>query len=283
MELFGRDLNTEVCLVAEIGSNHEGHLYRAHKLVADAAEAGADAVKFQSYTTELLYHPDDYRFEQAKKFELSDDDLLELQGEAVIRHGIPLFASCITADKAEFLGANFPAIKIASADVTHQPTLEACVATGKPLLISSGMADHDDIIEADYHLEGSEVIWMHCVSAYPTPLEESCVAIGMCHMQEFSSYVGYSNHTPGISACLSAIACDASVVEVHFTDQKDGRKFRDHALSCDVVDMMMLREIGDEIKLTLAPGHDVQDCELSNRKRMRKDKKTGFRGLTLQV
>ena len=121
---------------------------------------------------------------------------------------------------------------------------------------------------------------MHCVSAYPTSLEDSHVALGVATMQEFGSYVGYSNHTPGIAACLSAIACEASVVEVHFTDKKDGRDFRDHALSCDAADLRMLRHLGDDIKLTLASGGEIQDCELGNRKRMRKDKKTGFRGLT---
>ena len=294
MELFGRELNTEVCLVAEVGSNHEGDMMKARYLIAEAVEYGADAVKFQSYTTELLYHSDDARFEQAKKFELSDEQLLELKEMADI-HKIDLFASCITHDKAEFLGENFPAIKIASADLTHKPTIEACVATGKPLLISTGMANYEEILATSHltsfpewdtsfpewdeeHVES--VVWMHCVSAYPTSLEDSHVALGVATMQEFGSYVGYSNHTPGIAACLSAIACEASVVEVHFTDKKDGRDFRDHALSCDAADLRMLRHLGDDIKLTLASGGEIQDCEIGNRKRMRKDKKTGFRGLT---
>ena len=292
MELFGRDLNTEVCLVAEIGSNHEGDRDRAWELALMASGAGADAIKYQSYTTELLYHPDDARFEQAKKFELSDEDLLWLQARVVI----PTFASCITHDKAEFLGENFPAIKIASADLTHKPTIEACVATGKPLLISTGMANYEEILatshltsypEWDEDPDFESVVWMHCVSAYPTSLEDSHVALGVATMQEFGSYVGYSNHTPGIAACLSAIACEASVVEIHFTDKKDGRDFHDHALSCDAADLQMLRHLGDDIKLTLAPGGEIQgclkrifDCEIGNRKRMRKDKKTGFRGLT---
>jgi len=277
MELFGRDLNTEVCLVAEIGSNHEGDRDRAWELALMASGAGADAIKYQSYTTELLYHPDDARFEQAKKFELSDEDLLWLQARVVI----PTFASCITHDKAPFLGENFPAIKIASADLVHRPTIEACRDTKKPLLISTGMGNHKEMWDVactfGWKLNG---VFMHCVSAYPTPLEDTHVALGMAHLQKLSKYVGYSNHTPGIAASLSAIACEASVVEVHFTDKKDGRDFRDHALSCDAADLRMLRHLGDDIKLTLASGGEIQDCELGNRKRMRKDKKTGFRGLT---
>jgi len=150
------------------------------------------------------------------------------------------------------------------------------------------MANYEEILATSHltsypewdeeHIES--VVWMHCVSAYPTSLEDSHVALGMATMQEFGSYVGYSNHTPGIAACLSAIACEASVVEVHFTDKKDGRDFRDHALSCDAADLRMLRHLGDDIKLTLASGGEIQDCEIGNRKRMRKDKKTGFRGLT---
>jgi len=277
MELFGRDLNTKVCLVAEVGSNHEGVVSKAYRLMEDAFEAGADAVKFQSYTTELLYHPDDPRFEQAERFRLTDDTLRNIGQD----YPGKVFASCITHDKATFLGENFPAIKIASADLTHKPTIEACVATGKPLLVSTGMANYEEIL-ATSHLTSypESVVWMHCVSAYPCAIEDTHVALGMCHMQEFGSYVGYSNHTPGIAACLSAIACEASVVEVHFTDKKDGRDFRDHALSCDAADLRMLRHLGDDIKLTLASGGEIQDCEIGNRKRMRKDKKTGFRGLT---
>jgi sialic acid synthase SpsE len=143
-----------------------------------------------------------------------------------------------------------PAFKIASGDLTFAPLLQAVVRTGKPILLSTGMATIEEIGAAlavirdtaalDQAGIASRVVLLHCVACYPTPPHDANLSAISRLQQEFGLPVGYSDHTLGVLACFGAVALGACVIEKHFTLQKEGRSFRDHQLSADPTDMAEL-------------------------------------------
>ena len=183
MKLFGKDLDTEVAIVAEIGVNHEGDVEAASRLIRLAREAGADAVKLQTYTPERYASASDAaRLKRVGSFALSEADLRRLARDADAL-GIPLFSTPLTEDVVPLLASLFPAIKIASGDLDFEPVIRAAAATGKPILMSTGLGTTPEIETAiGWVRAGSGVqelrdrlILMHCVVAYPTPIEQANV------------------------------------------------------------------------------------------------------------
>lgn len=238
MNLFGKDLDADVAVVAEIGVNHEGDVDAAEKLLLAAADAGADAVKLQSYSPErLVAASDSDRLARVTKFRLDDAAHQRLVGVAQ-RRNIALFSTAVTEDTVPLLAQLFPAIKIASGDVDFEPVIRAALATGKPVVISTGNATIEEIDRTvDWCCDAigeevkDKVALMHCVSSYPAPLNEANVRSVAFLRDRYGLTVGYSNHVVEVEAVLAAVALGAQIVEVHFTDQKSGRAFRDHALS----------------------------------------------------
>jgi len=259
MHLFGKDLDQEVVIIAEVGVNHEGCPDTARRLIHLAHEAGADAVKFQTYTPERFVGTGDAaRLERVRSFALSDDVLRELAGEAE-RLGIFMFSAAISEDKIPLLAELFPVIKIASGDLNFEPAIRGAAASGLPTIISTGLgtvADIDQAIAWFADEVGTDNVrdrlhLMHCVTAYPTPIEEANVLAVPFLAQHTGLSIGYSNHVIGLEACFAAIAQGASSVEVHFTDCKTGRTFRDHALSCEPADLETLVRMAPRIRASL--------------------------------
>jgi N,N'-diacetyllegionaminate synthase len=278
MKLFGRDLDAEVAIVAEIGVNHEGDAERAAKLIRLAAEAGADAVKLQHYTPERYASASDpERLERVRRFALGEDSLEHLLRTAEAA-GVPLFSTPVTEDWVDHLDA-MPAIKIASGDLTFEPVVRAAAATGKPILLSTGLSEVDEIDRAVDWVRDEvgtralpdRLVLLHCVSAYPTPIEQANVrAVPYLH-ERYGLRVGWSNHVLGIEACLAAVALGACVVEVHFTDQRTGRAFRDHELSCDPPMLRQLVSQARPVRVALGEwGKRRQPAEIGNLAAIRK-------------
>lgn len=280
MKLFGKDLAKDVALVAEIGVNHEGDPGKAFELMRLAAQAGADAVKFQSYTAErFISAADPDRLERVRRFGLDEQTHRELAAEAKTL-GVNFFSSAISEDWVPLLAELGEAIKIASGDLTFEPVIRAAAESGRKVLLSTGASEIDEIDRAVAWVRdvvgeddlSSRLLLMHCVSAYPTPIEQAnLLSIPFLQRRYDPLPVGYSNHVIGAEAAIAAVALGARVVEMHFTDQKEGREFRDHSLSADAADLAYLAKVLPQVALARGEfGKFVQPCEADMPKALRK-------------
>jgi N,N'-diacetyllegionaminate synthase len=237
MHIGGFDLDERVLVVAEIGNNHEGDLAVARELVAQAAEAGADAVKFQTFRTERFVAPTDpVRFQRLRSFELRPDDFREL-GELARQHHLLFISTPLDLDSARVLGPIVDAIKIASGDIDFFPLLAEVATSRKPVILSTGQSELDEIHRAVAELRGvgaAEIAVLHCVSSYPAPSDEiNLRALTVLSEQLPGVTIGYSDHTTGLDAAPLAVACGARMIEKHFTLDRAFSEFRDHQLSAD--------------------------------------------------
>jgi N-acetylneuraminate synthase len=221
-----------VFVIAEIGVNHNGDVDVARALIDRAISAGADAVKFQMRSLPSLYanggDPDDpaedlgsqYVLGVLQRAKLDTADMEELCRYAQ-RRGITWLCTPWDRESLQSLAAfDLPALKVASADLTNHDLLAAMAATGKPLLVSTGMSTEDEILEAVALLQsrGARFALLHCVAAYPPRLEELNLRY-LSHLRSIGGGcpVGYSGHERGWVAVLAAVALGASVVEKHLT------------------------------------------------------------------
>jgi N,N'-diacetyllegionaminate synthase len=237
-------------IVAEIGVNHEGSVSVAENLIERAAESGADAVKFQTFKVEhYVSSVQPERFERARKFQLPYEAFAHLAGVAQ-RLGLTFFSTPLHYDDVDFLDGIAPIFKVSSGDLTHLNLIRRIASKGKPIIVSTGLGTLEEIraaIDAIVQVrpdiaEKGELALLHCVAAYPTPLEEAGLGnIGLLR-DSFGLPVGYSDHSLGIKACELAVAAGAVVIEKHFTYRKENQAFHDHALSADPSEMRDLVE-----------------------------------------
>ena len=248
MNLFGKNLKEEVVVVAEVGVNHEGDIEAASRLLNLAAGTGVDAVKFQSYAPiRYASSSDPKRLERVTKFALDEAAHRRLAHEAT-ELGISFFSTPLTEDMVPLLSRLCPAIKIASGDLTFEPVVRAAAATGKPVILSTGLGTVEDIEAAVGWFRGvagdsglhDRLALLHCVAAYPTPTEQANVLSVKFLSEYFGLTTGYSHHAIGMEPCFAAVALGAKIIEAHFTDQKEGREFRDHQLSLEPDEMTNL-------------------------------------------
>jgi N,N'-diacetyllegionaminate synthase len=266
------DLDSRVMVVAEIGNNHEGSYAAATKMVSLAAEAGADAVKFQTFRTEhFVSRENEARFKQLKSFELSFAEFEKLSIIAKDK-GIVFLSTPFDAESAVFLNRIVPAFKIASGDNTFYPLIELVASFGKPVILSTGLLDTRQVAETKARIEKlwetkrikQEMAVLHCVCSYPVPPRQANLSSIAELRKELNCTVGYSDHTTGIEAAVFSVALGARIIEKHFTLDNNHSGFRDHKLSADPDEMARLvkrvREaselLGDDRKV-------IQDCEKS--------------------
>jgi N-acetylneuraminate synthase/N,N'-diacetyllegionaminate synthase len=279
MILFGKDLSREIAVVAEIGVNHEGNPDAATRLMKLAHEAGADAIKFQTYTPErYASSTDPERLARVSRFALDEAAHRRLAAEAVAL-GATFFSTALTEDAVPFLKELCPAIKIASGDLTFEPVVRAAAGSGKPVILSTGLGTVEEIDQAVAWVRtevgeselSRRLVLMHCVSAYPTPMAEANVRSVPFLADRYGLVIGYSNHVVGPEACLAAVALGARVIEVHFTDRRADRAFRDHALSLEPQEFAALGRAARNVASSLGTyGKSLQDCERANRAASRK-------------
>ena len=224
----------QVFVIAEAGVNHNGDLKLARALIDVAVDAGADAVKFQTFKADRVATPDapkaqyqlqttgdsESQLEMLRRLELPEDAHRELQ--AYCREGKIVFLSTPFDEQAvDFLDLlGVPAFKISSGDLTNSPLLEHVAQKGKPVILSTGMSDLSELIEAVSVLNSGgceNPILLHCVSNYPASAADVNLRAMQTIRAAFDVPVGFSDHTNGIDVTLAAVALGACVIEKHFT------------------------------------------------------------------
>ncbi len=253
MKIGTKDLSEGTFVIAEAGSNHNGSLETAKELIDVAAEAGADAVKFQTFRADKLYVQDtgdeEYFdndksiYETMEAMEMPYDWIPELKRYSE-ESGLTFISTPFDRRSAEELEEFVPAYKIASYTLSHHPFLKYIASKDKPLIVSTGVHDLDEVREAVEILrnEGAtNVVLLHCVASYPTPLESANVRAVRTLHEEFELPVGLSDHTTHPTTSPStAVALGASVVEKHFTlDKSMEGPDHDFALEPDELDRMV--------------------------------------------
>lgn len=222
-------------IIAEAGVNHNGNIHLAHQLIDNAVAAGADAVKFQAYTTEAVitakaakarYQVEttgeaDSQYAMLKALELSAEQQKELKAHCD-QSGIIYLCTPYDDASLDLLDQmGVAAIKIASTDTTNVPFLRKIAGKGRPVLLSTGMSTLGEVEQAMAALQNhgltDKVVILHCTAEYPAPVNELNLRAIPTLQQAFQCPVGFSDHTPGVGASPWAVALGACVVEKHFT------------------------------------------------------------------
>ncbi len=224
-----------VFIIAEAGVNHNGSLKRAREMVIKAREAGADAIKFQTFKSEKLVSTfaekaayqientgsaDESQLEMVKKLELSFDDFRELQAFSKEK-GIQFLSTPFDLESIDFLNQlEMPFWKLPSGEVTNYPYLVKIAETHKEIVMSTGMCTLDEISEALVVLRengAGKISLLHCNTEYPTQMEDVNLKAMETLKKAFSTPIGYSDHTQGIEVPIAAVAMGATIIEKHFT------------------------------------------------------------------
>lgn len=272
-------------LIAEVGVNHNGSTQLARELISAAVEAGADAVKFQTFKADLLASPATPKVRYQQRDTTSSSHLTMLQKlELTDAQHHELAAYCRALD-IEFMstpygpegvqlldGLGVRRFKTASADIVDIPLHEAIAATGRPVIISTGMATLEEIAVAlaVYPDTASTVTLMHAVSKYPTPMGEANLNRMLRLAEAFALPVGYSDHTEGITASAAAVALGAVAIEKHFTLDKLAEG-PDHLASADPEEFRAMVALIHEVDSVLGTGSfDLQPEEVDMARTSRK-------------
>jgi sialic acid synthase SpsE len=268
-------------IIAEAGSNHDGNIEQAYKLIDVAVEAGVDAVKFQLFSAEKIAARTkqeiaklrdefekfgDNLFDFYKKLEMPVEWLGELK-EYCNKKGIVFLTTPFDEGAVDDLaGIDVAAYKIASFEMVHIPLVKHVAKQGKPVIVSTGMgdlADIEDVVRAVTSQKNEQLILLHCGISYPMPFAEVHLAAMDTMRQAFQFPVGYSDHTEGITVPLAAVARGANMIEKHYTLDKnlDGP---DHTFALDPNELKQMvdairnteKAIGSPIK-KLSPSETV--------------------------
>lgn len=272
-------------VIAEIGSNHNGDMELCRDLIQAAAESGAHAAKFQSWSEDSLISQAEFQrnreYGDRKRHFGSLQEMVQAYQFTPAQHeramaicrdsGIDFLSSAFSIKEVEMLASlGAPAVKIASMDVNHPLLLDAAAASGLPVLLSTGMATLREIAAAVERLQGAPFALMHCVSLYPAdPSILNLRNIGMLR-QAFDCPVGFSDHSTGIAAAIASVPLGCAAIEKHFTLDRDLPGW-DHWMSADPEEMKALCE-GVQTAF-LALGHEARsltDEEIEKRKAFRR-------------
>lgn len=300
-------MNGRVFVIAEAGVNHDGSLDDARRMIDVAADAGADAVKFQTFRAEQLvtrragkaaYQTRNTgdgggQLAMLKALELAHDDHRGLAGHAADR-GIGFMSTAFDLDSLAFLaGLDMPSIKIPSGDLTWGAMLLAAARLDRPLIVSTGMADLEeirdalsviafgltragmptgkaDLAEAFAGAAGQSrlrerVTLLHCTTEYPAPLTAVNLRAMNLMAETFGLPVGYSDHTLGTSVAIAAVARGATVIEKHFTLDR-ARPGPDHAASLEPAELAAMIAAIREVEVALGrPVKEAAPEERANR------------------
>ena len=230
-------------IVAEIGENHLGDMAMAQRMIGEAARAGADVVKFQSYRAADV-SPDDPEREWFRRVQLSDASHRVLKA-AVEQAGLEFLSTPFTVERATFLceELGLTKIKIASSEMLNAGLLDYVNRHAQTVFLSTGLATLEEVAQAVEHLGRVATRYLlQCTTQYPTAPEEANLrAIETLRSRFPGCRVGYSDHTLGIRAAVGAVALGAEVIEKHFTLDKT-LPGTDHILSADPAEFARMVE-----------------------------------------
>ena len=254
VEIAGRSVGSgfPCFVIAEAGVNHNGSLDLAFQLVDAAAKAGADAVKFQTFSADRLVtrdapkaeyqkqhtSADESQYEMLKKLELSGSDHRALLAFCQSR-GILFLSTPFDEESADFLDKlGVAAFKVSSGDLTCHPLLAHLATKGRPVILSTGMSDMQEVEDAVTCIKRTHPVplaLLHCVSCYPAPADECNLRVMRTMEERFALPVGFSDHTEGDAIAFAAVALGASIVEKHITLDRN-LPGPDHAASIEPAD-----------------------------------------------
>lgn len=225
--------SNKVFIIAELSANHNQKFDIAVKTIEAMKEAGADAVKLQTYTPDTITIDCDNEYFQIKKGLWKGKTLYELYQEAYTPWewqpklkkiaedlGLICFSSAFDKTAVDFLeNMNVPAYKVASFEITDIPLIEYIASKGKPIIISTGiatLADIEEAVNACKRMDNEQIALLKCTSAYPAPIGDANLLTIPNMKETFGTVVGLSDHTLGSSAAIAAVALGAKIIEKHF-------------------------------------------------------------------
>lgn len=262
-------------IIAEAGVNHNGSIELAKQLVDKAVEAGVDYIKFQTFKTEKLVAKsaqmasyqkknigteDNSQFAMLKKLELSPEQHEELIAYCK-KKGIKFFSTAFDLDSIDYLHSfNLGLWKIPSGEITNYPYIKKIAQYGEPVIVSTGMCEMKDIENAvatllKWGTKKEDIIILHCNTEYPTPYQDVNLKAMDAIKEKFGVEVGYSDHTKGIEVPIAAVALGATVIEKHFTLDRN-MEGPDHKASLEPEELKAMvsairnieKAVGDGIK-----------------------------------
>ena len=278
-------------IIAEIGINHNGSLETAKKLIDAAVECHCDAVKFQKRTPELCVPKDQWEIKRdtpwgqmsyidyKRKTEFGLEEYTEIDKYCKAK-GIAWFASCWDEPSVDFIEQFNPLLyKFASASLTDHALLLKAKATGKPIMLSTGMSTMNEIVDAVKAMGTEKLLIAHSTSSYPCPPEE--LNLRMIHTLQAmypNTPIGYSGHETGLATTVVAVSIGACFVERHFTLDR-AMWGSDHAASVEVPGMAKLVRDIRNAEVALGDGvKKVYESEMGPRKRLRKVAEASLNG-----
>jgi N-acetylneuraminate synthase/N,N'-diacetyllegionaminate synthase len=275
----------KVIIIGEAGVNHNGDMKIAKKLIDVAVNAGVDYVKFQTfkanslvtksakkadYQNANLNDGDQFQFDMLKNLELSNNDHLELIDYCKIKN-IKFFSTAFDVEGVTYLeklGLDFT--KIPSGEITNFPYLKAVALCGNPIIMSTGMCTQEEIKEAlevlfRFGVNKKNITILHCNTEYPTPMKDVNLKAMLSIKDHFGVNIGYSDHTLGIEVPIAAVALGATIIEKHFTLDRN-LKGPDHAASLEPEELknMVIAIRNTELALSGNGEKKPSDSEVKN-------------------
>ena len=232
----------KIFLIAEIGNNHEGSFKNAIKLIDRAKKSGIDAVKFQTFDTNYYINKSEKeRYAKLKKFELSQKEFKKLS-EYTKKKGLKFISTPFDKASAKFLSKIVDIFKISSGDNNFYELIKYCASFKKPMIISTGMTNIDEIRKTlrmlkKINFPNKKLALLHCISDYPVNDSEANLLSIKYLKDKLPVTIGYSDHVIGSESCLVAASFGAKIIEKHFTLDNYFSNFRDHLISLNPKDM----------------------------------------------
>ncbi len=260
--------NCPVFIVAEAGINHNGNIKTAKKMVSEAKRVGADAIKFQTFKASDLATSKSKFFKIFKNLEFGESEFKELSDYANSK-GIIFCSTPFSENALDMLSKlHVPLFKIASGDLTHTPLLQHAAKKKKPMIISTGLANMEEVKYAVSIIRScgnNKIIILHSVSAYPTPPHDTNLNVIKSLKKTFNYPVGYSDNGPDLLVPTTAVAVGAKVIEKHFTLNRK-MKGPDQKFSADPKQFSELVKKIREIEKILGDGKKrTQPSEMNNK------------------